>query len=149
MKKFTTLCLSLLMMVVLTGFVFAAGQQESSDSGVSTSDNLAASLAVDTTVLKAADGQQLIKLESTGRTVPARPTDPSALPETDPLHWWDMEFAGEITNKINIPESPADGAIGKNVTMIVHGDPPGACCTKATPPSIPSSSAQRRVSFLN
>ena len=120
MKKFTTLCPSLLMMVALTGFAFAAGQQESSDSGMSGSDNLAASLAVDVTVLKAADGQQLIKLEGTDRIVPPRPADPSALPETDPLHWWDMEFAGEISNKINIPESPADGAIGKKVTMIVH-----------------------------
>jgi len=112
------------MMVAITGFAFAAGQQEEGEMAASGNDNLAASLAVDSTVLKAADGQQLIKLEGVGRTVPPRPADPSALPETDPLHWWDMEFAGEITNKTNIPESPADGAIGKNVTMIVHGDHP-------------------------
>ncbi len=111
-------------MVVFTGFVFAGGQQESSEVEVSASDNLAASLAVDTSILKAADGQPLIKLGGNDRVVPPRPADPSALPETDPLHWWDMEFAGEITNKTNIPESPADGAIGKKVTMIVHGDHP-------------------------
>ena len=72
--------------------------------------------------LTAADGQPLIKIGGDKRVVPARPANPEALPETDPLHWWDMEFAGEITNKTNIPKSPADGAIGKKVIMIVHGD---------------------------
>ena len=97
--------------------------------------NLAASLALDSAVLdlKAADGQALIKVGGAKRVVPARPADPAALPEEDPMHWWDMEFAGEITNKTNIPESPADGAIGKKVIMIVHGDHPWttACTTGA------------------
>ncbi len=122
MKKLVTILFSLLFVLAATGFVFAGGQSDEVEAVGA--GNLEASLAVDLSVLKAADGQSLIKLGGAERVVPARPADPSALPETDPLHWWDMEFAGEITNKINIPESPADGAIGKNVTMIVHGDHP-------------------------
>ena len=122
MKKLLTILFSLLFLLAATGFVFAGGQSDETEAVGA--GNLEASLAVDLSVLKAADGQSLIKLGGAERVVPARPADPSALPETDPLHWWDMEFAGEITNKVNIPESPGDGAIGKNVTMIVHGDHP-------------------------
>ena len=102
------------------------GGQQEGKAAAGGDSNLAASLALENAVLdlKAADGQALIKIGGTKRTVPARPADPSALPEEDPLHWWDMEFAGEITNKTNIPASPADGAIGKKVIMIVHGDHP-------------------------
>ena len=44
-----------------------------------------------------------------------------------------MEYAGWSAKKTNIPESPKDGAIGKNVVMIVHGDHPWttACTTGA------------------
>jgi ribose transport system substrate-binding protein len=35
-----------------------------------------------------------------------------------------MEYAGWDTKKTNIPASPKDGAIGKRVVMIVHGDHP-------------------------
>ncbi len=122
MKKIGIILFSLLFMLAATGFVFAGGASE--ENTVADAGNLEASLAVDVSILKAADGQALIKLGGAERVVPARPADPSALPEEDPLHWWDMEFAGEITNKQNIPESPADGAIGKKITMIVHGDHP-------------------------
>ncbi len=122
MKKLLTILFSLLFVLSATGFVFAGGASE--ESSAVGAGNLEASLAVDVSVLKAADGQQLIKLGEAERVVPARPADPSALAESDPLHWWDMEFAGEITNKKNIPDSPADGAIGKKITMIVHGDHP-------------------------
>ncbi len=42
----------------------------------------------------------------------------------NPLHWYDMEFAEWSSEKINIPESPADGAIGKSVIVIANGDHP-------------------------
>ncbi len=122
MKKIITILFSMLLMLTSIGSVFAGGASEESSSAVA--GNLEASLAVDVSVLKAADGQSLIKLGGAERVVPARPADPSALAEEDPLHWWDMEFAGEITNKKNIPDSPGDGAIGKKITMIVHGDHP-------------------------
>ena len=128
MKKLALVFLCLL----IAASVFAQGGAEAG-TATAASDNLAASLAVDVSVLKANDGQQLIKLGSTDKEVPERPADPSALPETDPLHWWDMEFAGWNAVKTNIPESPKDGAIGKKVIMIVHGDHPWttACITGA------------------
>jgi ribose transport system substrate-binding protein len=86
--------------------------------------NLEASLKVDTSVLKSADNQSLIVLSSQKKVIPARPADPDALAETDPLHWYDMEYAGWNAKKVNIPQSPADGAIGKKIILIVHGDHP-------------------------
>ena len=53
-----------------------------------------------------------------------RPANPEALPETNPLHWYDMEYAGWNAKKVNLPKSPADGAIGKKIIFIVHGDHP-------------------------
>ena len=87
-------------------------------------DNLAASLAIDTKVLKSADGQLLLAPSTDNRKVPMRPSNPDALPETNPLHWYDMEWAGWNVTPTNIPQSPADGAIGKKIIMIVHGDHP-------------------------
>ena len=86
--------------------------------------NLAASLKVDTSVLKSADGQLLLAPSTDTRAVPKRPADPNALPEIDPLHWYDMEWAGWNVTPANLPKSPADGAIGKKVIFIVHGDHP-------------------------
>ena len=68
--------------------------------------NLKASLAVDTSVLKSADGQQLLAPSKDNRKVPTRPADPNKLPETDPLHWYDMEWAGWSVKPTNIPKSP-------------------------------------------
>ena len=113
--------------------LFAAGGQEEEMSSEEASDNLEASLAVDTSTLLAADGQPLLRLDTSTPNIPDRPDDPDALPETDPMHWYDMEYAGWEVEKENIPESPMDGAIGKRVTMIVHGDHPWttACTTGA------------------
>jgi ABC-type sugar transport system substrate-binding protein len=86
--------------------------------------NLEDSLKVDVSVLKAADNQPLIVLSTEKKVIPARPANPEALPETDPLHWYDMEYAGWNTKKVNQPKSPGDGAIGKKIIFIVHGDHP-------------------------
>jgi ribose transport system substrate-binding protein len=108
--------LALLAFAVLPGFSqnLTAAQQA----------NLAASLKVDTSVLKSADGQQLLAPSTDTRMVPKRPADPSALPDTDPLHWYDMEWSGWNVTPINMPKSPGDGAIGKKIIMIVHGTHP-------------------------
>ena len=108
--------IALMMIVAATGFAqnLTAAQKA----------NLEASLKVDTSVLKAADTQQLLKASTDNRKVPVRPANADSLPETDPLHWYDMEWAGWNTKKVNIPKSPADGAIGKKVVFIVHGDHP-------------------------
>lgn len=85
--------------------------------------NLARSLAVDLSGLKSSDGQPLL-LALEKKTPPPRPANPEELPETDPLHWYDMEYAGWGIEKLNIPPSPTDGAIGKKVIAIINGDHP-------------------------
>jgi ribose transport system substrate-binding protein len=125
MKKLLLLLMCLVMALVLTGAVFAGGGQEETKS-TGGGSNLEASLALDAKAmaLTAADGQPLLILAKETRAVPKRPADPEALPEDDPLHWYDLEFSGWDANKQNIPPSPKDGAIGKRVTLIVHGDHP-------------------------
>ena len=134
MKKSFSLIFALVLTLVFAGAVFANGGSDTK-SGAAGSGNLEASLALENAVLalKAADGQALIKVGGESRKVPPRPANPEALPEDDPLHWWDLEFAGWNSTKKNIPASPKDGAIGKRVIMIVHGDHPWttACTTGA------------------
>jgi len=85
--------------------------------------NLAKSLAVDLSGLKSGDGQPLL-LPLETKVPPARPAAPSDLPEADPLHWYDMEYAGWSVAKVDLPQSPRDGAIGKRVVTIINGDHP-------------------------
>ena len=129
MKRSMTIFFALLLALALTGVVFAGGGGESTGGAAEGEaaggmSSLERSLAVDTSTLKSEDGQPLIILQEEQREVPARPADPDALPEDNPLHWWDIEFAGWNANKKNIPESPKDGAIGKSIVFIVHGDHP-------------------------
>jgi len=85
---------------------------------------LAQSLAVDVSGLKCSDGQPLIAMDNSPLDPPARPDDPKALPETDALRWYDMEYAGWKCEKANLPQSPADGAKGKSVWCLRHMDHP-------------------------
>lgn len=96
---------------------------ETTAAGEATLSNLEASLAIDVSVLKSVDGQPLLPVMEK-KEIPERPADPDALPEEDALHWYDMEYAGWSAEKINIPASPADGAIGKEVILIINGDHP-------------------------
>jgi ABC-type sugar transport system substrate-binding protein len=111
---FIIVALALMAMVAMPAFSQTAEQKA----------NLAASLKIDTSTLKSADGQLLLAPSTDNRKVPKRPADPNALPETDPLHWYDMEWAGWNVTPTNIPKSPMDGAIGKKIIFIVHGDHP-------------------------
>jgi len=63
-------------------------------------------------------------LTLSGKEIPQRPDEPLALPETDPLHWYDMEYAGWGAENKTIPESPKDGSIGKHAIVIINGDHP-------------------------
>lgn len=120
MKRSFALAATLVLALAVTAF--AEGSKDGGSAG--SKANLDASLKVDAAALKATDGQPLLVLSKDPVKVPARPANPEALPETDPLRWWDMEYAGWITQKVNIPKSPADGAMGKKVVFIVHGDHP-------------------------
>lgn len=137
-KKVLILVLALVMVASLFAGCGGSKQEpadnntsKSSDTGEKKSDggeskgesNLERSLAVDTTVLKAADGQPLI-VRGESKEIPSRPEDPEALPEDDPLHWWDIEYAGWNVEKVNMPKSPKDGAIGKKIVLLKAGDHP-------------------------
>jgi ribose transport system substrate-binding protein len=89
------------------------------------SSNLAKSLQADAVAvtLKAPDGQPLI-FEGFMKQFPARPADPKALPNENPGRWYDFEYAGWSTEKVNIPKSPANGSIGKKIIMVAQGEHP-------------------------
>ncbi|MDR2786362.1 MAG: sugar ABC transporter substrate-binding protein [Treponema sp.] len=118
-----TLLTAFLALVIGGSLAFAAGGQQSG-GGAAAGDNLQKSLALDTSGVKSTDGQVLMPPLS-AKQVPARPSNPDALPEDDPLHWYDLEYAGwNAGSKISPAKSPANGSIGKHVIVIVHGDHP-------------------------
>ncbi len=80
-------------------------------------------VAIDVSQLKSVDGQPLI-LPPEPKDVPARPDDPDNLPEEEAGHWYDLEYAGWNLEKINLPESPADGPRGKYVILLKMTDHP-------------------------
>jgi len=82
------------------------------------------SLAVDISGLKSEDGQPLIVADDSPLTPPQRPADPEALPLEDPLHWYDIEYAGWKCEKAKQPESPNDGCKGKKVVFLKFVDHP-------------------------
>lgn len=122
MRRMVSMLAVLALLLAATSGVFAAGAREGATGDAA--GNLEASLAVDTSGLLSADGQPLLRVSDDDRAVPTRPADPSALPQTDPLHWYDMEWAGWAADKSAIPESPRTGAIGRRIVFIVHGDHP-------------------------
>jgi len=81
-------------------------------------------LAVDVSKLRGTDNQPLIIMDTSALNPPARPENPEALPEDDPLHWYDMEYAGWRCTKTNLPKSPMSGAKGKRVVCLRHMDHP-------------------------
>ncbi|MBC7960806.1 MAG: sugar ABC transporter substrate-binding protein [Vallitaleaceae bacterium] len=127
MKKF----LSTILVIVMVASLTACGGKDTTKTEAGTTEkaaettgsNLDASLKIDLSVLKSGDGQPLL-LEVETKEVPERPEDPLALPETDALHWYDMEYSGFSADKENLPVSPKDGAIGKSVVVIINGDHP-------------------------
>ena len=81
-------------------------------------------LAVDVSKLRGTDKQPLIIMDESPLVPPARPASPEALPEDDPLHWYDMEYAGWQCTKTNLPKSPESGTKGKRVVCLRHMDHP-------------------------
>lgn len=80
--------------------------------------------AVDALKLKGTDGQPLVLIEDAASTVPERPADPDKLPLEDPLHWYDIEYSGWNTQKLDMPKSPGDGPKGKRVLCLKFMDHP-------------------------
>ncbi|MDF1567553.1 MAG: helix-turn-helix domain-containing protein [Spirochaetaceae bacterium] len=55
------------------------------------------------------------------KAIPRRPDNPEAYPEDDARHWYDLEYAGWLVEKMPMPESPMDGPKGKKVAAILPG----------------------------
>lgn len=123
-KTLLVLCVFLL----LGGLLFAGGQGDKGGAAKASSadkENVANSLKADAIAptLKAPDGQPLV-FPGFVKQFPKRPADPTALPNEDPGRWYDFEYAGWSTDKINIPKSPANGSIGRKIIMVAQGEHP-------------------------
>ena len=94
------------------------------DAAEGEQSNLEKSLAIDVSGIMSTDNQPLFP-EMVIKDFPERPEDPEALGEDETGHWYDMENAGwDAVKSTNLPTSPADGCIGKEIYVIVHGDHP-------------------------
>jgi ribose transport system substrate-binding protein len=80
--------------------------------------------SADPLALKASDNQPLVWLDDQPLKAPVRPKDPAALPETDPLHWYDQEFSGFAVAKLPMPASPGTGPRGKTVISMQYMNHP-------------------------
>jgi ABC-type sugar transport system substrate-binding protein len=116
--------LILFVCLLAAGLAFAGGQADTGKKAAA-AGNLAESLKADAVAvtLKAPDGQPLV-FPGFVKQFPKRPANPEALPNEDPGRWYDFEYAGWSTDKINIPKSPANGSIGKKIIMVAQGEHP-------------------------
>lgn len=73
---------------------------------------------LDTSQLLAGDGTPLITWNEDVKTIPRRPDDVEGCPEDESDHWYNMECAGWLSEKLPQPVSPADGAEGKRVVVL-------------------------------
>ena len=118
---------SSLVTLMALGLLAAAGCQGEQGSQMSAEQMHKAcqdGLAVDVSKLRGTDKQPLIIMDESPLVPPARPASPEALPEDDPLHWYDMEYAGWQCTKTNLPKSPESGTKGKRVVCLRHMDHP-------------------------
>ena len=96
---------------------------EVSETEESGEDNLTKSKAIDWQSATDNAGNPLF-IDTLIPEAPERPEDPDALPETDELHWYDFEYPYAQVEKLEQPESPADGCIGKKIILLSNGDHP-------------------------
>ena len=79
---------------------------------------------VDISNLKSVDNQLLLQWDSYTKEIPAKPSRIEHYKESDSQYWYNYEFAGWNTEKINIPISPADGVTGKKIVLLESCDHP-------------------------
>lgn len=128
-NRFALVCVTLVAVVAITAitamyFRHAALQAQilAADARNRSSETAP---AVDVYALKGTDNQPyLLPPDLAKMTLPERPADPKALPETDKGHWWDIEYAGWKVDKPPMPESPKNGPKGKRVLLLKAGDHP-------------------------
>ncbi|MDC7239026.1 MAG: sugar ABC transporter substrate-binding protein, partial [Spirochaetales bacterium] len=68
------------------------------------------------------DGQFLLLWGATEKEIPRPPVNKDNLDRYDRAYWYDMEYAGWNSKKINIPDSPRDGAAGKTLIYLQPGN---------------------------
>lgn len=88
-----------------------AAEEEAEDS------NLMKSLAIDVSNVTGSDGQKLLILGDT-RPIPEKPTDEVG------IKMFEIEYAGRLSPKEPMIESPKDGIIGKKIIMIMQSEHP-------------------------
>jgi len=106
-----------------TGYISRAGAENADNISI-VDQEVSRFKIIDTATLKSGDGQDLIQWNKKKKEIPPRPDKPRSLPEHEAAHWYDLEYAGWHTDKVNIPESPADGAEGKRVLLLESCDHP-------------------------
>ncbi len=129
-NRFALVCVTLVAIVAITAitamyFRQAALQAQVIAAGRAVPAAGTAAPALDIYALRGTDHQPYLFPPDGGKMqIPARPADPKALPETDKLHWWDIEYAGWKVDKAPMPASPKDGPKGKRVILLKAGDHP-------------------------
>ena len=68
-----------------------------------------------------ADDNLLSHWNNSQKQIPPRPQYPEDFPIADKRHWYDYEYGGWLVQKVNIPDSPADGPEGKRVIGLCPG----------------------------
>jgi methyl-accepting chemotaxis protein/ABC-type sugar transport system substrate-binding protein len=86
--------------------------------------NLGDFAIIDASTLKSSDGQPLVQWNRATKKVPPRPRGIESLDEWDERRWYDMEYAGWGSSKLDMPPSKADGAAGKRVITVIQGPHP-------------------------
>jgi ribose/xylose/arabinose/galactoside ABC-type transport system permease subunit/ABC-type sugar transport system substrate-binding protein len=128
-NRFALVCVTLVAIVAVTAITAMYFRQAALQAQIIAAGGPAraadAAPAADVYALKGTDHQPyLFPPEAAKAVIPGRPADPKALPETDKLHWWDIEYAGWRVDKAPMPVSPGDGAKGKRVILLKAGDHP-------------------------
>jgi ABC-type sugar transport system substrate-binding protein len=85
----------------------------------------------DLSILTAVDNQRLVFWDPVRKVIPTRPDNPEKYPENDSRHWWDYEFAGWNIDKLEQPQSDADGPEGKRVAYMMASRLDGATYVNA------------------
>jgi ribose transport system substrate-binding protein len=116
--------LTFLLLAVATAAAGCQGQKGDTLTEAQKAEACREGLAVNVSAVRGTDRQPLIIMDESPLVPPERPENPEALPEDDPLHWYDMEYAGWRCTKVGLPASPRSGAKGKRVMCLRHMDHP-------------------------
>ncbi len=119
-QSFTEFTISITEIEQVTEYISNIGSKNYENIQI-IADELLKFKIIDTSILTSSDGQPLIQWNYKAKQIPPRPDYPEQYPENDERHWYDMEYAGWNEKKVSMPESPADGAGGKKIIVLLPG----------------------------